>query len=132
MTCPPDQPGRAERPGPERPERPARLVVGEEKSPALDDERVVTTSAERYVMGGGRAPRLAIKEGDLLLYTDTLGQVPGREDSVLGLYHQDTRYLSRHELTVAGRQPVLPRIGCIPDSKCRLENRTVQLPVDSS
>ena len=107
MTCPPDQPGRAERPGPERPERPARLVVGEEKSPALDDERVVTTSAERYVMGGGRAPRLAIKEGDLLLYTDTLGQVPGREDSVLGLYHQDTRYLSRHELTVAGRQPVL-------------------------
>ncbi len=55
-------------------------------------------------MGGGRSARLAIKEGDLLLYTDTLGQMPGREDSVLGLYHQDTRYLSRPWLTV-GRPP---------------------------
>jgi len=107
MTRSPDQPGRPERADRERPERPGRIVVGEEEFSALEDERVVSTSAERYVMGGGRAPRLAIKEGDLLLYTDTLGQMPGREDSVLGLYHQDTRYLSRHELTVAGRQPVL-------------------------
>ena len=33
--------------------------------------------------------------------------MPGSENSVLGLYHQDTRYLSRQELTIAGRQPVL-------------------------
>jgi glycogen debranching enzyme len=71
------------------------------------DEPVVTTSAERYVMSGGRAARLAVKEGDLFLYSDQLGQVPGMEDSVLGLYYRDTRYLSRHEVTVAGRQPVL-------------------------
>ena len=96
MTRSPDQPGRPERADRERPERPGRIVVGEEEFSALEDERVVSTSAERYVMGGGRAPRLAIKEGDLFLYTDTLGQMPGREDSVLGLYHQDTRYLSRH------------------------------------
>ena len=58
-------------------------------------------------MGGGRASRLAIKEGDLFLYTNELGQVPGTENSVLGLYYRDTRYLSRYELTIAGRQPVL-------------------------
>ena len=89
------------------PEHPSRIVVGEEKFSPLGDEPVVTTSAERYVMSGGRAPRLAIKEGDLFLYTDTLGQVPGRENAVLGLYHKDTRYLSRWDLTLAGRQPVL-------------------------
>ena len=70
-------------------------------------EPVVTTSAERYVMSGGRASHLAVKEGDLFLYSNELGQVPGAENSVLGLYYRDTRYLSRYELTVAGRQPVL-------------------------
>ena len=38
---------------------------------------MTTTSAERYVMSGGRASRLAIKEGDLFLYTNELGQVAG-------------------------------------------------------
>jgi glycogen debranching enzyme len=74
---------------------------------AADEPVVTTTSAERYVMSGGRASRLAIKEGDLFLYTNELGQVPGTENSVLGLYYRDTRYLSRYELSVAGRQPVL-------------------------
>ncbi len=72
-----------------------------------DEPIVATTSAERYVMGGGRASRLAIKEGDLLLYSNELGQVPGAENSALGLFYRDTRYLSRYELTIAGRQPVL-------------------------
>jgi glycogen debranching enzyme len=82
-----------------------------EQGPAPRDrhpeEPVVTTSAERYVMSGGRASRLAIKEGDLFLYSNELGQIPGAENSVLGLYYRDTRHLSRHELTIAGRQPVL-------------------------
>ena len=68
---------------------------------------MVKTTAERYVMSGGRTPRLAIKEGDLFLYSDALGQALGSENSVLGLFYHDTRYLSRHELTIAGRQPVL-------------------------
>jgi glycogen debranching enzyme len=88
-------------------EHPERIVLGRERLPAADGEPVVTTSAERYVMRGGRTPRLAVKEGDLFLYSDGLGQAPGSEDSVLGLYYRDTRYLSRHELTIAGRQPVL-------------------------
>ena len=33
--------------------------------------------------------------------------MPGTENSVLGLYYRDTRYLSRYELSIAGRQPVL-------------------------
>ncbi|MGE5229421.1 MAG: glycogen debranching N-terminal domain-containing protein [Deltaproteobacteria bacterium] len=85
----------------EQPERqPAR------ERPA-DEPVVTTTSAERYVMSGGRASRLAVKEGDLFLYTNELGQVPGTENSVLGLYYRDTRYLSRYVLSIAGRQPVL-------------------------
>ena len=46
-------------------EHPERIVLGRERFPAVDGEPVVTTSAERYVMRGGRTPRLAIKEGDL-------------------------------------------------------------------
>ena len=85
----------------EQPERqPAR------ERPA-DEPVVTTTSAERYVMSGGRTSRLAVKEDDLFLYTNELGQVPGTENSVLGLYYRDTRYLSRYELSIAGRQPVL-------------------------
>lgn len=72
-----------------------------------DGEPVVTTSAERYVMGGLRANRLAVKEGDLLVYSDELGQMAGGEDSALGLFFRDTRHLSRHELVIAGRPPVL-------------------------
>ncbi|HEX5641641.1 MAG TPA: glycogen debranching N-terminal domain-containing protein [Thermoleophilia bacterium] len=85
----------------EQPERqPAR------ERPA-DEPVVTTTSAERYVMSGGRTSRLAVKEDDLFLYTNELGQVPGTENSVLGLYYRDTRYLSRYVLSIAGRQPVL-------------------------
>ncbi len=100
-----------------RQEQPDRTPGARERAPAgardrLGDEPVVaTTSAERYVMSGGRAARLAIKEGDLFLYTNELGQVPGTENSALGLYYRDTRYLSRYELTIAGRQPVLLSAG---------------------
>ena len=83
-------------------ERPA---AGRDRAHAGDP--VVTTTAERYVMSGGRTERLSIKEGDLYLYCTELGQVPGTENSALGLYFRDTRHLSRHELTIAGRQPVL-------------------------
>ena len=89
------------------PSQPERSIAGQDRFGAGGAEPVVTTSAERYVMGGGATPRLAIKEGDLFLYCDALGQASGRENSVLGLFHRDTRYLSRYELTIAGRQPVL-------------------------
>ena len=77
-------------------EQPERSLRRRASACARRTEPVVTTtSAERYVMSGGRASRLAIKEGDLFLYTNELGQVPGTENSALGLYYRDTRYLSR-------------------------------------
>jgi len=86
-------------------------VPGEPVPPAaardIVPEPVVTTTAERYVMGGSRAARLAIKEGDLFLYTNEVGQASGTPDSVLGLYCRDTRFLSRYELRLANRAPVL-------------------------
>src|SRR5665647_3023972 len=89
------------------PSQPERSSAGQERYAGAAGEPVVTTTAERYVMSGRRTPRLAIKEGDLFLYSDALGQAPGSENSVLGLFYHDTRYLSRYELTIAGRQPVL-------------------------
>jgi len=67
----------------------------------------VTTTAERYVMSGSRAARLVAMEGELLLYTNPLGHAPGSDNSVLGLYYRDTRHLSRMELLLGGRQPVV-------------------------
>ncbi len=69
--------------------------------------RVALTSAERYVMSGGRHAHLAIKEGERFLYTSDVGRIPGGENSEFGLYYRDTRFLSRFELVVAGRYPVL-------------------------
>ena len=65
-------------------EQPERGPGARERT-TTDEPIVSTTSAERYVMGGGRASRLAVKEGDLFLYTNELGQVPGAENSALGL-----------------------------------------------
>ena len=89
------------------PANPRTTALGDESYPSARGERVVTMDAERYVMSGGRVPHLAAKEGDLFLYTNDVGQIPGNENSELGFYYRDTRYLSRLELLVAGRPPVL-------------------------
>ncbi len=81
-------------------------VAGMSQRVSIPGEPIVTQSAERYVMSGSRSPLLAIKEGDLFLYSDTLGQIRGGENTFLGMYYQDTRFLSRWELSLAGRQPV--------------------------
>ncbi len=85
-------------------------------------EAPVTTTAERYVMSAGRATRLVAMEGELLLYTDQLGHAPGGDDSVLGLYHRDTRHLSRMELVLGGRPPVV-----LTSSADRGYSQTVEL-----
>ncbi len=58
-------------------------------------------------MSESRAPRMAIKEGELFLYSDGFGHLPESEHSALGLYFHDTRFLSRLELKLGGRPPVL-------------------------
>jgi len=57
-------------------------------------------------------PTLTIKDDDLFLVTDTLGNIAGgcySDDSAasMGLFCCDTRFLSRLELQIEGRSPVL-------------------------
>jgi glycogen debranching enzyme len=56
-------------------------------------------------------PTLTIKDDDLFLVTDTLGNIAGCSlddlTTSMGLFCTDTRFLSRLELQVEGRSPVL-------------------------
>jgi glycogen debranching enzyme len=56
-------------------------------------------------------PTLTLKDDDLFLITDTLGNISGcLEDNniaSLGLFCHDTRFLSRLELQIEGRSPIL-------------------------
>ncbi|NMF81893.1 amylo-alpha-1,6-glucosidase [Nodosilinea sp. P-1105] len=55
-------------------------------------------------------PTLTIKDNDLFLITDTLGNIACGDDqaaSSLGLFCRDTRYLSRLDLQVEGLPPIL-------------------------
>jgi glycogen debranching enzyme len=56
-------------------------------------------------------PTLTLKDNDLFLITDTLGNISGCDDvqapASLGLFCQDTRFLSRLELQFEGQPPVL-------------------------
>jgi glycogen debranching enzyme len=52
----------------------------------------------------GLLPRFTLKDGNTFLLADALGDVQGRDD---GLFNNDTRMLSRFELTVASRAPSL-------------------------
>lgn len=57
-----------------------------------------------------RQPTLTLKDDDLFLITDTLGNITecGEEvDASLGLFCKDTRFLSRLELQVEGQTPIL-------------------------
>ncbi|HEY9888245.1 MAG TPA: amylo-alpha-1,6-glucosidase [Candidatus Obscuribacterales bacterium] len=56
-------------------------------------------------------PSLTLKDNDLFLITDTLGNIAGCQDdqviSSLGLFCRDTRFLSRLELQFEGQLPIL-------------------------
>src|SRR3954463_9202353 len=48
-----------------------------------------------------------LKQGDAFAVLDTHGDCGTVQDSPEGLYFRDTRYLSRFELRIAGRPPLL-------------------------
>lgn len=50
---------------------------------------------------------LAVKEGEIFLYSDTRGNLTDARDYGLGLYYKDSRFLSLFSMKVAGRDPVL-------------------------
>ncbi|MFE1746845.1 glycogen debranching N-terminal domain-containing protein [Coleofasciculus sp. H7-2] len=63
------------------------------------------------VLGDRPQPTLTIKDNDLFLVTDTLGNIAGclgdDMNASMGLFCADTRFLSRLELQINGRPPVL-------------------------
>ena len=61
-----------------KPSHKREIVVGDERFARLDRDRRVAASAERYVMSESRAPRMAIKEGELFLYSDAFGTCRSR------------------------------------------------------
>ena len=56
-------------------------------------------------------PTLTIKEDDLFMITDTLGNISGSlkhdQNTNLGLFCRDSRFLSRLELQIEGCSPIL-------------------------
>jgi glycogen debranching enzyme len=54
--------------------------------------------------GRGLLPRFTLKHGNTFLLADALGDIQGSDD---GLYSNDTRMLSRLELSIASRRPSL-------------------------
>ncbi len=63
------------------------------------------------VVLGRNQPTLTLKDDDLFLITDTLGNISGcsRDETIssMGLFCRDTRFLSRLELQIAGSSPIL-------------------------
>lgn len=109
------------------PNRRSEIVIGEERFERLEDADRVTVSAERYVMSEPLEQRLVIKEGELFLYTDLEGHIPAAEISPLGLYFRDTRYVSRLEMTIGGRPPVLLSSTAERDFVCSMEFANLQM-----
>jgi len=50
---------------------------------------------------------IAVKEGETFLYSDVEGNIDDRRELGLGLYHQDTRFLSNLRMRISGREPIL-------------------------
>ncbi len=63
------------------------------------------------VVSDRNQPTLTLKDDDLFLITDTLGNISGcsRDETIasMGLFCRDTRFLSRLELQIAGCSPIL-------------------------
>ena len=61
---------------------------------------------------------LAVKEGDVFLYSDREGNLEEGDNEGLGLYASDTRFLSRFRMRVSGRDPVLPEAAILDRDGC--------------
>lgn len=63
------------------------------------------------VLSDRTQPTLTLKDDDLFLITDTIGNISGctGDDTIasMGLFCRDTRFLSRLELQIEGRSPIL-------------------------
>jgi glycogen debranching enzyme len=73
---------------------------------------------------------LAIKEGETFLYTDVEGNIDDRKELGLGLYHQDTRFLSHYMLRLSGMEPVLLSSSAARSSLAYVDATNPELPED--
>ncbi|MHB1411727.1 MAG: amylo-alpha-1,6-glucosidase [Thermoleophilia bacterium] len=72
-----------------------------------DDSGRVLERGEPFVIIDVKKEKLVVKEGELFLYSDIEGNVAREDTSGLGLYYQDTRFLSAFNLSLFGSRPVL-------------------------
>jgi len=86
---------------------PPEVVVGGVRYAVSAAERRPVGTAERYTMAESRSSRLVIKENELFLSMDLLGDLPARGGTGTGLYFRDTRFLSRLETRLGGKPPAL-------------------------
>jgi glycogen debranching enzyme len=84
----------------------------------IDGRIFIPTSEKPFpewgcVLGNRPIPTLTLKDDDLFVITDTIGNISGYDctsegiTASMGLFCRDTRFLSRLELQINGRSPVL-------------------------
>jgi glycogen debranching enzyme len=71
---------------------------------------------------------LAIKEGETFLYTDVEGNIEDRRELGLGLYHQDTRFLSHYRIHLSGFEPTLLSSSASRASMAHVDATNPELP----
>lgn len=85
-----------------------QIRIGEEYFQVLaEDSNRVLTHGEPFVIVDIKKEKLVVKEGELFLYSDIEGNVAREDTSGLGLYYQDTRFLSTFNMTLFDTTPVL-------------------------
>ncbi len=85
-----------------------QIKIGDEYFQVLTEESSrVLAHGEPFVIVDVKKEKLVVKEGELFLYSDIEGNVARDDTSGLGLYFQDTRFLSTFDMTLFGSKPVL-------------------------
>lgn len=85
-----------------------QIKIGDEYFEVLTDESSrVLAQGEPFVIVDVKKEKLVIKEGELFLYTDIDGNIAREDTSGLGLYYQDTRFLSTFNMSLFDTTPVL-------------------------
>src|SRR3972149_6058717 len=85
-----------------------QIKIGDEYFQVLaEDAGRVLAQGEPFVIVDVKKEKLVVKEGELFLYSDVEGNVAREDTSGLGMYFQDTRFLSTYNLTLFGSRPVL-------------------------
>ncbi|HWM47140.1 MAG TPA: amylo-alpha-1,6-glucosidase [Xanthobacteraceae bacterium] len=77
--------------------------------PAERDDPAASAEEPFYipVTGPTSRPRRALKYGDIFAVIDSHGDIGASSGGHDGIFHADTRYLSRFELLINGQQPLL-------------------------